>query len=308
MNDNKESQDIELISRYLRDELSIEEKEQFESRMTKEPSFAKEVESYREMTELLISVEEQELLNSLDLTEDEEPLSDKQKEQRRVLYQQIGELDKSTESTAVKKSAGSPKVRRMSFTPLYRVAAIFIIVVGVGSVLYYQSTKSIPTGSGIADTDSLKNDMDSVSHIAEELPDAPIKEQAPETPEAGEEGKEVTDDNPRLIAMAGDYSSIPHWDDYMSLQQVRSDFSLLSPEANDTIYKNTLHFEWEEALEEDLYLEVFTAKTEDDPIQIAIDPGERTYTLSKELSPDLYYWKLQTEEELLHVGKFRVNP
>ena len=87
-------------------------------------------------------------------------------------------------------------------------------------------------------------------------------------------------------------------------QKLGSDyFRLLSPKLNALIKTNIIHFEWKTKIQR-LKLSIL-----DNSGKKLFEKKVRTNSIDvkNSFSPGLYYWKLETEDNLIFVGKFKIN-
>lgn len=99
------------------------------------------------------------------------------------------------------------------------------------------------------------------------------------------------------------FETLPHLEYLANQYQPRaSQLEVVSP-TNDAEFKGTVKFEWHTNIKP-LILEILNNR-EHLLETVKVQSGEFTY--GRHLAPGLYYWKLLSGEELLHVGKFRVS-
>ena len=62
-----------------------------------------------------------------------------------------------------------------------------------------------------------------------------------------------------------------------------------------------IKFEWENDITDVIYLKILNNKGDE---LFAFETQEQDFSFNQKLEPGLYYWKLESEDDLLHVGKF----
>jgi hypothetical protein len=80
-------------------------------------------------------------------------------------------------------------------------------------------------------------------------------------------------------------------------------FEALSP-GNDSTLTGFIRFSWKPALTKSHTLKI---ADNGNYVLYTYDITGRTFIFKEKLPPGLYYWKVESEQELLHVGKFKVK-
>lgn len=113
----------------------------------------------------------------------------------------------------------------------------------------------------------------------------------------------ATDTEPQPIA--GNFTPSDNLESLIG-EIVRSDnLEIISPNENISVRPGEqINFSWSTSLEEALFL-IIVDNEENEIQEIEIDSSNYTYIVNQE--PGLYYWKLESEEDLLYVGKFKVE-
>jgi len=97
------------------------------------------------------------------------------------------------------------------------------------------------------------------------------------------------------------FETLPHLEYLVSQYQPRgAQLEIVSP-ANDAQFRGAVKFTWRNNTKP-LILEILNNQER----LLATVEAQSEFTLGKHLAPGLYYWKLLSGEELLHVGKFFV--
>ena len=99
------------------------------------------------------------------------------------------------------------------------------------------------------------------------------------------------------------FTPLPHLEAMVSDVSRSSDLNVVAP-ANGANLENTIQFEWQGGETISLTLKILDNRG----VEIfSVVPEGHTYTLAKKLEPGRYYWKLETDEDLLYLGEFFVN-
>lgn len=80
-------------------------------------------------------------------------------------------------------------------------------------------------------------------------------------------------------------------------------FEVLEP-ANDSVVKNQIHFSWKKELANPHTLKIVNNLNE---VLYTYSVKGNSFDFLETLSPGLYYWKLESQNELLYVGKFFIK-
>ena len=134
------------------------------------------------------------------------------------------------------------------------------------------------------------------------------EEQFIETQDTDEETKQQiedtkVEDEEASQLYAANFETFPAYE-VMLTYEIRSHSIIVkSPEIGDS-FKGEIIFEWENVEEEPIYLKIFNNRGNE---IFNIIPEGNNYHYTEKLVPGLYYWKLESEEELLYMGKFFVK-
>jgi len=77
----------------------------------------------------------------------------------------------------------------------------------------------------------------------------------------------------------------------------------LAPQNGQKVKNGNIRFEWQGGEAGPFYLKILNNRGQE---VVAIKTEQRRVFVTQKLLPGLYYWKLETEEELLNLGKFIV--
>ncbi len=171
--------------------------------------------------------------------------------------------------------------REKKFLLWYRVAAAIVVVISVGVIAYLvlsvnQKRESI--GKGQIEQSVITND------------ERPEKVAADSTQKP----------SPLL---AEDFHTSPNLENLVNAQQRSQTIRVLSPRIG-AIVDRRVKFEWEGDGGEAVKIEIISNK---DRILYAVSVSSSPYLFERQLSPGLYYWKLEGKNDLLYVGKFIVK-
>lgn len=103
---------------------------------------------------------------------------------------------------------------------------------------------------------------------------------------------------------AENFKASPFMEEMVNSYSVRSyAITVLSPKIDEDV-KGNIFFQWEETEEEPIYLKILNNQA----IELySFTPENNQVLFTEKLKPGLYYWKLESEEDLLFVGKFFVE-
>ena len=104
------------------------------------------------------------------------------------------------------------------------------------------------------------------------------------------------------ILIADNFSESANMKDLMKIEFRSSAIQVLSPSNGETV-KQPVIFKWNNN-NEPVRIKILTNK---EVISTTATVTGSTFTLFKKLTAGLYYWKLETENELLFIGKFIVK-
>jgi hypothetical protein len=159
----------------------------------------------------------------------------------------------------------------------YKLAAMVLVAVGIVAACYYfivrqESGPQVPNVTAVG---SLK---------------PPVDQHSPEVQKHSE-------------LLAENYSPYPNLEDMVNVHFRSGNLQITSPLEDQTAGKNIL-FAWRGGSAGKVELKIIDNKGgEAFSVSTEID----NYRFSGTLKPGLYYWKLESNDELLHVGKFAVR-
>jgi len=176
------------------------------------------------------------------------------------------------------------KDARVSNRPMmYRIAAAFLGIVAIGVIAYYiTSTGGREKGEQPASADRTTAQADSLA--AKSTGDTA----------GGTSGADL---------YAADFVQSPELEDMVNNESRSSTIEVVSPRPGTTVHPRVV-FRWRTDLKSSLTLKVLTNREEN---VRTVTTNSGSFTLDTALKPGLYYWKLQTDDELLFVGKFLVR-
>jgi hypothetical protein len=181
-----------------------------------------------------------------------------------------------------------------------KIAAVFVVFALLISVFYYdsrnpsilKSSEETPSGSELA-----KKDRNSTSpaHTSEHNSNT-VQKQGETTEPAipnleTQFGSASFDVNPNLESMIGG--------------QLRGTSMKAFTPANNSVLKPPVHFSWTKEIITPYTLKIVSNKN--NTIYTYPVTGE-SFDFRETLSAGLYYWKIESNDELLYVGKFFISP
>lgn len=119
--------------------------------------------------------------------------------------------------------------------------------------------------------------------------------------------EEMTGKNPRPEnkQIASNFEESPNFENLIA-QGTRSDFNIevTTPNINATFKKGEITFKWKSVQKDHIFLEIYTNK---EHRIFTTKTADNEFSLKIDLAEGLYYWKLVSEDNLLFIGKFRVE-
>lgn len=158
------------------------------------------------------------------------------------------------------------------FTIIYKIAAIFALVALAG-VIYYFVQREGPS------------------------PKSTVQVQP-----AGASERSILQSETAKKAIADNFIPSPHLEDLVMTEYRSSSIDIGAPKNGDTVMQPVV-FQWKETGNL-LTLKIFSNH---EKTILARQSLTNSFTLKKRLTPGLYYWKLESDEELLYTGKFVVQ-
>lgn len=192
----------------------------------------------------------------------------------------------------------SGRFRKTLLKKWYSIAAIFVIVFVSGYSVYYFTTQDQGqqfTGN-VTDTTSQKNASTIISDSSNITKDQLKKSMTESIPN----DSDFKDD--KLLAMNFQESTYLE----SSIGQIRSeDIEIVSPEHSFQYKKDdSIVFDWNISATENIYLIILNNK---EKVLYNLKIDSKPYILTQKLVPGLYYWKLETDDDLLHIDKFYIK-
>ena len=102
---------------------------------------------------------------------------------------------------------------------------------------------------------------------------------------------------------ADDFKPLPAMEGLLAYNARGEGIKIISPKSGQN-YRGKIFFRWEYPEKKRFYLKIYSNKGIE-VFSCAIDTTN--FLFSKKLNPGLYYWKLETEDELLYLDKFFVG-
>lgn len=189
--------------------------------------------------------------------------------------------------------------------PLLRAAAVLLVGISLFLAWYLAggkySRETLLSGADSAgtaspaDTPAANPPMLSQQLAADPHADPALQQPAADT---------AAPSSPDLQARyAANFEPSPNLEDLISEAYRSGEIELLSPTL-ETQYHGKMHFRWKTAYGGSIYLKILNHQEE--PLY-QYETAQSEFSFTQPLPPGLYYWKLETDEELLQVGKFTVG-
>jgi hypothetical protein len=199
--------------------------------------------------------------------------------------------------TATDKQYSNGSFRLSLFKKWYTVAAIFIIVLVSGYSLYYlvNNNKSQSVAKKESETAILNNELLVIGDTLYDNSKAQSSNNKPDT-------IAIDQEDDKLLAM--NYQESTYLES--SIGQTRSeDIQILKPEHSTEYLKGeSIVFNWSSSIKETINLIILNNK---EKVLYNIEISAKPYILKQRLVPGLYYWKLETDDDLLHLDKFYIH-
>jgi|GEM_PF-3287793 len=285
----KENNNIrELFEKYVSKEINDEEMQTLSSKL-KDPHVKKEFELWKEID------------NSLKKTDIIE------------LRNQLKEIVSNSNSNKLK----STKSRKTILKNKYSIAAVIILIVVSGFSLYHMidrnNNNTITDNESIHDTNEIIHPSQYMVHESSIIEENKIKEEESRESKAKDveiniKDEELSINNNEEIVVntqyAMNYTESPYLESYIG--ETRSvSFEIINPGRSARFKHNeSVGFNWYTNTNEAITLiilnnneeEIFNGRIESLP-----------FILEQILLPGLYYWKVETEDDLLYFDKFYVE-
>jgi len=166
----------------------------------------------------------------------------------------------------------------------YRIAAILALGIGFGAIFYYLAVVKVEQSTMIPAQASKRDEVSKEgTSVAEKKPER-----------AEQPAKEL---------FAGNFIESPNLEDLVNNELRSSEIQVLSP-LNGAVVGKRLQFEWRGDSKGPFVLQLLTNT---DKVLVSRTVSEPRLVLGIQLTPGLYYWKLESAGELSYVGKFFVK-
>jgi len=177
--------------------------------------------------------------------------------------------------------------RREARSPVYRIAAGFMIILVLGAAIYLLSyLKRTPRteGSPTAQVRAVAVDTGAMRKVPE--PPLQVHRQPPKTED-----------------LASRFTESPELEDLMRSEVRSAVVEIISPSIGQTV-DGKVHFQWDSTSKPPFTLVILSNRG---VVRKEVTLTEPQYTVKERLENGLYYWKLIAEGELLYIGKFLVR-
>ncbi len=170
------------------------------------------------------------------------------------------------------------------YSGIYRIAAVLVIAAFIGTIYYFLANKMPET---IQNKQSL---------VIEQQPRNPVLTDSLPVEQKRSPAK------PTDNLIAANVESSPNLDDLVQTQFRSTTIEIISPEIG-AIVQNPVTFRWKQ-YEKRITIKILSNK---ELTLVSSTLSGDSFTTTKKFAPGLYYWKLETTDELLFVGKFLVK-
>jgi hypothetical protein len=167
------------------------------------------------------------------------------------------------------------------FSYAYRIAAVVIVGISIGFLFYYFRS--------IREEQAVLRGPVSIPEYLQKGYQGHVPSES-----ANVQQKALLADN---FAVSADLENL------VTTQSRSASIQVISP-PNDAVSRQSILFQWKTDGNDPLILKILSNKEK--KIQ-SISVRESRYVFTQKIPPGLYYWKLESKGELLHVGKFFVK-
>jgi len=179
----------------------------------------------------------------------------------------------------------APKESHIStYADIYRIAAVLVVAAFIGTMYYFLSN-SMPEKVG-----------GKQSVAVEQQKQLPVPRGS--TPDV----RKQTPVKQKEELLAANFESSPNLEDLVQTQFRSTSIEIISPSVGD-IVRSPITFRWKQ-YDKPVTIKILSNK---ELTLISSTLSGDSFTTSKKFAPGLYYWKLETADELLFAGKFLVK-
>jgi len=187
------------------------------------------------------------------------------------------------------KDAGESLLRKIFPTAVRRPAFAFaalVLFVAISALVLQQWL-----GSGDSSTPV----------IAEKRPSLPQEKESLLKPSPAHQKTTEPSKTGRLYA--ANFQPSPMFEEMLSSNLRSSALNILAPQPGQKVESGHIRFEWQGDESGPFYVKILDNRGRE---VAAVNTEQRRVLVREKLPPGLYYWKLETEEDLLFLGKFVV--
>jgi hypothetical protein len=178
---------------------------------------------------------------------------------------------------------GFKKYSNSTFPGIYRIAAVFVIAAFIGTIYYFLANKT-PNALQNKQTVAVQQKQLSVPNDSSTI-------------QSKQTASKLTQD-----LLAANFEPSPNLDDLVQTQFRSTTIEIISPAVGEVVI-NPIIFRWKQ-YDKRLTIKILSNK---ESTLVSSSLSGDSFTTSKKIAPGLYYWKLETDDELLFVGKFLVK-
>ena len=199
------------------------------------------------------------------------------------------------------------ELRKTNFLILYRIAASIIFIISIGTLGYYFLNNELESLTPISEKLSENHTQKDGTKEKNILPNLNDKIDLGEKKivQSEKDKKEINlNDLVAEVKLEGEEYKLSPIITSMLGSTTRSDYIKIQQPKDSTYFKIGQHisFAWKSELSEEIKLTIFN--NTDELIFESDVLKEETYNLTKILKPGVYYWKIESIDDMHHLGVF----
>ena len=120
----------------------------------------------------------------------------------------------------------------------------------------------------------------------------------------------IKDNGPKTEYIAGNYEKSPLFETFLESGKRSAEFKIIAPDTSAVFSKkNKITFEWLTDSKEVFQLKILQYINKSNVIlyEFNVVGNTNNFVLKENLKPGRYYWKLETDNDVLHIGYFIVK-
>jgi hypothetical protein len=178
---------------------------------------------------------------------------------------------------------GPKKYPFSTFSGIYRIAAVFVIAAFIGTIYYFFANRMV----------------ESTQNKQSVTIEKPIYNPVPGDSLPVNQKQFIP--KPTNELLAANFEPSPNLEDLVQTQFRSTTIEVISPANGETV-QSPITFRWK-LYDKRLTIKILSNK---ELTLVSSTLSRDSFTASKKFGPGLYYWKLETDDELLFAGKFLV--